>query len=206
MKKALLFLTAVALFALFLAANNGMNVSGATSTSSSDTTERVSLDVAQSHPGQHSILGKPTLSVAFIDRVLAAAHSPAAGTGQTFYQLSIQYGIDDVWPLAFFHHESDYGTTGEARVTYSIGNSRCITTRPCIDQDRGGYAQMLSWSDGIVQWYLLLSNLYIKQWGRSTVESIIPKYAPNSDGNDEQAYISDLVNDAAAYRAGQVLL
>jgi hypothetical protein len=203
MKKALFFCAAVAIVALVMAAGNGMNASGATS--SSGTTYRVSLDVAQPHPGQHSILGKPTLSAAFIDRVLAAAHSPAAGTGQTFYQLSIQSGIDDAWPLSFFHHESDYGKTGEARVTYSIGNSRCIATRPCIDQDRGGYAQMLSWTDGIVQWYLLLSNLYIKQWGRSTVESIIPKYAPNSDGNDEQAYITDLVNDTAAYRAGQVL-
>ena len=202
MKQALLFLAAVALVALVLAASNGMNASGATS--SSGTTYHVSLDVAQ--PGQHSVLGKPTLSAAFIDRVLAAAQSPAAGTGQTFYQLSIQYGIDDVWPLSFFHHESDYGKTGEATVTHSIGNSRCIATRPCIDQNRGGYAQMWSWTDGIVQWYTLIGTLYINQWGRSTVEQIIPRYAPSSDGNDEQGYIDALVNDAAAYRAGQVLL
>ncbi len=197
MKKAFLFLVAVALVGLVLAANNGMNASGAAN--SGGTTYRVSLDVAQPQAGQHSILGRPTLSAAFIDRVLSAAHSPAAGTGQTFYESSLQFGIDDVWPLSFFHHESDYGLTGEARTTFSIGNSRCI------DQGRGGYAQMLSWTDGIAQWYLLISNLYIKQWGRSTVEAIIPKYAPSSDGNDEQAYITDLVNDAAAYRAGRVL-
>jgi len=64
-----------------------------------------------------------------VARVLAAAQSPAVGTGQDFYLLSLQYGIDDAWPLSFFHHESDYGKTGEARVTLSIGNSRCITTR-----------------------------------------------------------------------------
>jgi len=150
---------------------------------------------------EHSILGKPTLSAAFIDRVLATAHSPAAGTGEDFYQLSLHYGIDDAWPLAFFHHESDYGTTGEARVTYSIGNSRCIATRPCIDQARGGYAQMWSWVDGIAQWYQLMRTLYINQWGRSTEEQNIPKYAPTSDGNDEQAYINAIVSDVAQYRA-----
>lgn len=203
MKKAFLLLVAVVLGGLVLAANNGMNASSATS--SSGTTYRVSLDVAQSQAGQHSVLGQPTLSEAFIDRVLSSAHSPAAGTGQVFYQLSLRFGIDDVWPLAFFHHESDYGLTGEARITFSIGNSRCIATRPCIDQERGGYAQMENWRDGIAQWYLLIGTLYIKQWGRSTIEAIIPKYAPSSDGNDEQGYISALLNDAAAYRAGQVL-
>jgi hypothetical protein len=201
MKKTLLLLCLVGVLLIAIAAQNA---SGATSaTTSSGTTYHVSLDVAQ--PGQHSILGKPTLSAAFIDRVLSTAHSPAAGTGQDFYQLSLHYGIDDAWPLAFFHHESDYGTTGEARVTYSIGNSRCIATRPCIDQNRGGYAQMWNWTDGIVQWYTLLRNLYINTWGRSTVEQIIPKYAPNSDGNDEQGYINALVIDAAGFRAGEVL-
>ncbi len=202
MKKALLLLCLAGVLFLALAAQKNLPaVTSAASSQQQGVIYSISLDVQQSH----SILGKPTLSAAFIDRVLASAHSPAAETGQTFYELSLQSGIDDVWPLSFFHHESVYGKTGEARVTFSIGNSRCITTRPCIDQDRGGYAQMQSWTDGIVQWYLLISNLYIKQWGRSTVESIIPKYAPNNDGNDEQGYISALLSDAAAYRAGEVL-
>jgi hypothetical protein len=203
-KKALLLLCCAGLLFIVFAAQNAPGATGAATSSQQQqgVTYSISLDMRQAN---HSVLGRPTLSAAFMDRVLVAAHSPAAGTGQDFYRLSIQYGIDDVWPLSFFHHESDYGKTGEARVTYSIGNSRCITTRPCIDQDRGGYAQMWSWRDGVVQWYTLISTLYIKQWGRSTIEQIIPKYAPQSDGNDEQGYINALLNDAAAYRAGQVL-
>src|SRR6266700_4416983 len=53
-----------------------------------------------------SIEGKPTLSAAFVDKVLAAAGSKAAGTGQALYDRSVQYGIDDAYALAFFQHES----------------------------------------------------------------------------------------------------
>ena len=105
--------------------------------------------------------------------------SPAAGTGQQLYSLGVQYGIDPVYALAFFKHESLYGTTGEATVTRSLGNERCIADRPCIDQKHGGYALMQSWIDGYDHWYSLILNLYIKQWQRTTVETIIPKYAPN---------------------------
>ena len=175
MKKPLLLLCLAGVLFLALAAQNAPGATSASTHSQQQgVTYRFSMNVHSSNTG-HSVLGKPTITAAFVNRVLAAAHSPAAGTGQDFYRLSLQYGIDDVWPLAFFHHESDYGKTGEARATDSIGNSRCITTRPCIDQDRGGYAQMWNWTDGIVQWYVLIRNLYINTWGRSTVESIIPK-------------------------------
>jgi hypothetical protein len=99
-------------------------------------------------------------------------------------------------------HESLFGTTGEARVTLSLGNLRCIPTRPCIDQDRGGYAQMYSWVDGFEQWYKLIRNLYVAQWGLVTVDQIIPKYAPNSDGNDEAEYIAALKHEVDTWHAG----
>lgn len=154
------------------------------------------------NPGPYSVLGKPTISADFINQVLASYHSPTAGMGQTLYDLGVKYGIDPVYPLAFFMHESLFGTTGEARVTLSLGNSRCIPDRPCIDQDRGGYAKMNSWQDGFEQWYKLIRNLYIAQWGRVTIDQIIPKYAPNSDGNDEAAYIAALKHSIDAWRAG----
>jgi hypothetical protein len=94
------------------------------------------------------VLGSPTISAAFINRVLAAYHSPAAGLGQVLYDDGVQSGIDPVYALAFFLHESAFGTTGEARKTLALGNERCIPDRPCVDLDRGGYAQMQSWEDG----------------------------------------------------------
>jgi hypothetical protein len=154
------------------------------------------------HPGPYSVLGSPTISAAFINQVLASYNSPTAGMGQSLYDLGVKYGIDPVYPLAFFMHESLFGTTGEARATLSLGNSRCIPDRACIDQDRGGYAKMNSWQDGFEQWYKLIRNLYVAQWGRVTVDQIIPKYAPNSDGNNEAEYIATLKHEIDSWRAG----
>lgn len=162
----------------------------------------VSKTAIPTSTGPYSVLGKPTITADFINRVLASYGSPAAGLGQQMYDLGVKYGIDPVYALAFFMHESSFGTTGEARVTFSLGNLRCITTRPCIDQNRGGYAQMLNWTDGFEQWYKLIRNLYVAQWGRVTVDQIIPKYAPNSDGNNEAEYIAALKHTVDAWRAG----
>ena len=160
----------------------------------------VSLHVESSY----TVPGSPTISAAFINQVLAVYHSPAAGKGQALYDLGVKYGIDPVYALAFFWHESGFGTAGEARVTFSPGNERCIEDRPCIDQDRGGYAQMQSWADGFDHWYRLILNLYVRQWGRVTVAQIIPKYAPTSDGNDEAAYIAAVEQAVDVWRGGQV--
>jgi hypothetical protein len=154
------------------------------------------------HSGPYAVLGKPTITADFINQVLASYNSPAAGKGQALYDLGVKYGIDPVFALAFFMHESLFGTTGEARATLSLGNLRCIPTRPCVDQDRGGYAQMYSWIDGFEQWYKLIRNLYVAQWGRVTVDQIIPKYAPNSDGNNEQGYIATLKHEIDTWHAG----
>jgi hypothetical protein len=154
------------------------------------------------HIGPYSVLGKPTISADFINRVLASYNSPAAGKGQALYDLGVKYGIDPIYALAFFMHESLFGTTGEARSTLSLGNLRCIPTRPCIDQNRGGYAQMSSWEDGFEQWYKLIRNLYVAQWGLVSVDQIIPTYAPHSDHNDEAGYIAALKHEIDTWHAG----
>jgi hypothetical protein len=63
---------------------------------------------------------------------------------------------------------------------------------------------MYSWQDGFEQWYKLIRNLYVAQWGRVTVDQIIPKYAPNSDGNNEAAYIATLKYEVSTWRAGKL--
>jgi hypothetical protein len=151
--------------------------------------------------GDYTVQGPPTITAAFIDQVLAQAGSPASGTGAALHSLGVQYGIDPVYALAFFHHESTYGTTGEATITRSLGNERCIPDRPCIDQKAGGYALMRSWLDGYDHWFSLIVSLYIGQRHLTTVEHIIPTYAPSSDGNNVQAYISAIEQDVVTWRA-----
>ncbi len=148
--------------------------------------------------GPYTVLGKPTISAEFINRVLATYNSPAAGKGQALYDMGVKYGIDPAFALAFFMHESSFGTQGEARVSLSLGNLRCIPNYKCQD----GYAWFSSWEDGFQAWYELIRNLYISQWGLTTVSQIIPTYAPTSDNNDEAAYIAALKHAIDTWHAG----
>ena len=52
------------------------------------------------NPGPYSVLGKPTITADFINKVLASYHSPTAGMGQDLYNLGVKYGIDPVYALA----------------------------------------------------------------------------------------------------------
>lgn len=158
-------------------------------------------------PSGARVLDRPSLSASFVNRVLAAYHSPAVGTGQFLYDLSQRYGIDDAYALAFFMHESLFGTTGVARATLSLGNIRCSPGYSCIE----GYRAYATWPAGYLDWYRLIKDGYVDgQVSRRcpcvTVEQIIPVYAPASDGNNEQAYIAAVRSAVAAWRAGRVLV
>jgi hypothetical protein len=96
--------------------------------------------------GTHLVTGAPTLSASQVDAILSRAGSPAAGTGETFYQQSLLTGINDTWPLAFFQHESNSGLKGWAVVNRSIGNIRCTAGYAC----NGGYRAYSSWQAGII--------------------------------------------------------
>lgn len=166
------------------------------------------------HLHVYAVTGKPTINTDFINRVLSAYGSPAAGKGQALYDLGVAYGIDPVYALAFFLHESRFGTTGEARTTLSLGNERCIADRPCIDQNEGGYAQMVSWEDGFAHWYSLIKYGYVEGqvtiplvgYACLTVDQIIPVYAPSSDHNDVQAYINAVKQAVDTWRSGEVFV
>ncbi len=157
-----------------------------------------SLTPIPTHSGPYSVISKPTITVDFINRVLAAYNSPAVGKGQELYDLGVKYGIDPAFALAFFMHESSFGTAGMARVTLSLGNLRCIPSVPC----NNGYAQFGSWEQGFDAWYKLIRNLYVAQWGLVTVDQIIPVYAPSSDHNNVNGYIAALKHTIDTWHAG----
>ncbi|MGB8345917.1 MAG: glucosaminidase domain-containing protein [Ktedonobacteraceae bacterium] len=154
--------------------------------------------------GPYSVLGKPSLSVAFMNNVLAYYHSPAAGLAQYLYNDGVQYGIDPAYALAFFMHESLFGTTGVARVTKSLGNMRCVPQFACLQTSDGGYAIFSSWQQSFVEWFKLIRNLYIVQLGEVTIDQIIPTYAPSSDHNNEAEYIATLKYELNSWHAGIV--
>jgi len=149
----------------------------------------------------YSVVGAPTITADHINRILAAAKSPAVGQGQALYDGGVKYGIDPIYALAFFKQESSFGIKGEASTTLSLGNLRCISDRPCVDQARGGYAQMQSWGDGFDHWYALIAgDKYVKN-GLITVDQIIPVYAPPADNNNDTAYINAVKQNVDQWRS-----
>jgi hypothetical protein len=153
-------------------------------------------------PDPASVIGKPTVTVGLINQVLDAYSSPAAGKGQALFNLGVQYGIDPAFALAFFLHESSFGKNGWGAANHSLGNIRCSTGYAC----GGGYRAYATWEEGFHDWYELIRNLYIAQWGCTTVEEIIPHYAPAADQNDEQGYVTAVEEAVATWRSGKVVV
>src|SRR6266496_2931502 len=77
----------------------------------------------------YRVTSMPQLSVARIRAILTAYHSPYADQAQTIYDLGRKYQVSSDYALAFWLHESREGTDGEAQVTFSPGNERCIPDR-----------------------------------------------------------------------------
>ena len=162
--------------------------------SSPGVTYSVSLSVSSSR-----VVGPPTLSATFIDRVLAAYHSPAVGLGQALYADSQHFQIDDAYALAFFLHESSFGSSGVAQYTHSLGNLICSGYPTCY----AGFRSYISWQVGAWDWYRLIYYEYLPR-GLSTVQTIIPVYAPSSDGNNVTAYIAAVCSAVSSWQAGRV--
>jgi hypothetical protein len=150
-----------------------------------------------SGPQTYDVRGAPSVSVAVINQVLSDYGSPLAGQGQALYDLGVRYGIDPAFCLAFFVHESAAGTRGEAVLTQSVGNIRATAGAPSLD----GYRLYPTWLAGAEDWFRLIAGLYVRDWQRTTVDQIIPVYAPSGDNNDVQAYVDDVEQLVTAWRA-----
>ncbi|HLZ63858.1 MAG TPA: glucosaminidase domain-containing protein [Ktedonosporobacter sp.] len=133
----------------------------------------------------YTVVGKPTLNAQFINSVLEYYGSPASGKGQALYDDGIRSGINPAYALAFFLEESNFGTKGIATVTHALGNIRANPGEPQYK----GYRSYASWEEGFADWYRLIAKKYVVEWGLSTVDQIIPIYAPSDDHNDEAQYI-----------------
>lgn len=139
---------------------------------------------------------RPSVDTATIRSILQQYNSPAVGAADAIYTLGLEYGIDPAFCLAFFINESTAGTAGVARTTKSVGNIR--TTAGYADYQ--GYRKYESWEQGIEDWYRLIRDLYIADWGLTTVDQIIPVYAPSSDGNSPDHYVATVKKLVSSWR------
>ncbi len=161
---------------------------------SGSSTKQTAPAAAGTVTADSSVLGAPSLSPDYINNVLCSASSPACGTGPDLYTYGKQYGIDPAWALAWFQHESDYGTEGIARETHSLGNIRCSAGYSCI----GGFRAYTSWQDGYADWYKLIA-WYVNNLHKSSVHDILYTYAPPSE-NSTDTYIDAVCSAVNAWR------
>lgn len=164
---------------------------------SGNTTNQQSQSASSPAAGS-SVVGSPTINAQQINTILCNAGSPACGTGQDLYTLGQQSNIDPAFALAVFFNESNFGKAGEAADSHSLGNLRCIPDAACVH----GYAWFNSWQDGYRAFYTLVSGPVYAGSGLSTVESIIPKYAPSGDGNSPSHYINVVESAMSLWRGG----
>lgn len=150
------------------------------------------------------IQAPPRISPAVFAEVLTRAGSPAApeNTGGALYQIPLAHGLDPAVALAFFQHESTYGTAGLAVQTRNWGNlRRSPTGRGQVREipGRGPFAHYRTWADSLHDWCALMRGPLYLGAGRATVAQIVPVYAPSSDGNRPAAYVAAVERSVAAW-------
>lgn len=148
-------------------------------------------------------LNNPDMSKEQFTAELERADSPAKDSAGDSYDILAKYPVSIRGCLAIFHHESDYGTKGVIvrNDTKSPGNVRTSSTgkgRSITDSQRAGFYQKFdTWEDG---WreipHRFINPKYpYAQHNALTIEDIMPLYAPPSDSNTPESYISFMVED-----------
>jgi hypothetical protein len=133
-----------------------------------------------------TFLHAPRITPVRFARALHDAHSPAINA-TTLYLICVNAGIDPAVALAFFQHESSYGTDGAAVHTRNWGNMRRGEGRQA--KESGGWAWYITWEASLTDWCAYIKRRYVER-GLTTVEQAIPIYAPSSDHNKPDRYIA----------------
>lgn len=148
--------------------------------------------------GERCVVGVlPRISRERFASVLAAAGSPAASEADACWTAVASEGVDPLFALAIFHHESRFGTVGLV-ATYDLKNpgatrsSRTGEGEAVQIPGRGQFWRYPSWAAGFRDLARRLTDpsFVYRQRGAETVERIVPLWAPSSDGNNPSAYIA----------------
>ena len=140
----------------------------------------------------------PRIPLATFARVLDAAHSPATPEASACYTAVTAYGLDPAIALAFFRHESSYGTAGIARQTKNWGNLRKGQGHQA--HNLSGWAWYRCWADSAADWAALITGYYIPR-GLTTIRLALPVYAPSSDHNNPYSYAQAVEKSVASWQA-----
>jgi hypothetical protein len=145
--------------------------------------------IASSTTSSYNPIAPPSISLTTLKNFLTELNSPALPEAETMYRAIVEEGGDPALALAFFEHESGGGKAGVATVTKSIGNIRCSAGYRCYTTSgNGSFRLYATWTEGSRDWVRLL-KYYRDTLKLTTLEQIIPVYAPTADKNNPPAYI-----------------
>mgnify|MGYP000875210238 CR=1 FL=1 len=144
-----------------------------------------------------TLLSAPRISAPLFAAILTRNHSPAAAEAAELALIPDGYGLDRAIALAFFRHESRYGTAGVATHTRGWGNLRPASWQArragiYTSPESGQFALYTTWANSLRDWCELLRRFYVPA-GLTTVYAVTPRYAPSGDGNDPIRYAADVV-------------
>lgn len=157
----------------------------------------------------YTFIAPPRITLSLFSTILRTAQSPAQDHND-YYAICINAGLDPAIALAFFHHESTYGTKGVARETKNWGNLRA-GARATTDRRIRNFGVYHSWSDSLHDWCDLMRRYVVG--GRiggvlrqpmPTVRAAIPVYAPSSDGNSPTSYANIVVSLVTQWSTAEV--
>lgn len=144
----------------------------------------------------YELAGRADLSAAEFRKILQSAASPAAPEAEAMWAALAQIGVRPAAFLAFFREEGNFGLAGiqPKYGTKNPGNVRA-PERPALakgsvtDPNRGTFAVYASWELGTADWAYRLRGPKYEGAGLHTVRQVLPKYAPQADGNSPDAYV-----------------
>jgi hypothetical protein len=142
------------------------------------------------------IARSPTITIAEIDRVLESVNSPILPYSADVYVSGEQYGIDPVFALAFWMKESREASDGSvAEPDHNPGYTEGLSGDPRC----GRWACWPTWPEGIAGWFHYMRVFFVDR-GITTVEDILPIYAPSTE-NNTSGYILFVLQHVAEWRA-----
>jgi N-acetylmuramoyl-L-alanine amidase len=139
----------------------------------------------------------PRISSDAFAEFLRSVNSPAAAEARDAWSAVASVGVDPLFALAVFWHESRCGTTGvvaqyDLRNPGATRSSRTGVGEPVAVPGRGQFWRYPSWTHGFrdLARRLVDPTFVYRQRGAWSVERIIPIWAPASDGNEPASYVA----------------
>ncbi|MDP9314142.1 MAG: hypothetical protein M3R24_25225, partial [Chloroflexota bacterium] len=154
--------------------------------------------------GATPVVGPPSIAYETVLRVLAQRPaSPLLPLAPEIWTLGEQASVDVAFALAIWLKESEFGTTGVSVTTRNPGNLTCAAADPTFRSGCAGrWATYARWSDAVADWFAYVERRYVAQ-GLTTVESILPVYAPSSE-NDTAGYLAQVTTWLRDWGSGTV--